>query len=85
MEPDTRHFEASRLRSKGRLEKKCEPDATFGISAILQNEIPGVDCNGDDIRRVAGTVGTVSPLFKIKDSCIAHPFSDLHVVSKLES
>eukprot|EP00438_Fugacium_kawagutii_P006102 Skav203139 [mRNA] locus=scaffold2505:102314:106788:- [translate_table: standard] len=27
-----------------------------------------VDCNGDDIRRVAGTVGTVSPLFKIKDA-----------------
>jgi len=27
-----------------------------------------VDCDGDYIRRVAGTVGTVSPLFKIKDA-----------------
>ncbi|CAE7330224.1 unnamed protein product [Symbiodinium natans] len=27
-----------------------------------------VDCDGDYIRRVAGTVGTISPLFKIKDA-----------------
>lgn len=39
----------------------------FWIFHVLsQNR--GVDCNGDDIRRVAGTVGTVSPLFKIKET-----------------
>ena len=40
----------------------------LSLSCFASKRISGVDCNGDDIRRVAGTVGTVSPLFKIKES-----------------
>ena len=47
-------------------------DTTLGQSdrqslGIRVSRSLGVDCDGDDIRRVAGTVGTKSPLFKIKE------------------
>ena len=52
---------------------------------LISKRISGVDCNGDDIRRVAGTVGTVSPLFKIKESFqVSRPGTCLlHAVAKL--
>lgn len=43
-----------------------------------------VDCNGDDIRRVAGTVGTVPPLFKIKDALMEVYVDDPPDVPDLE-
>ncbi|CAK9038051.1 unnamed protein product [Durusdinium trenchii] len=43
-----------------------------------------VDCNGDDIRRVAGTVGTVSPLFKIKDALMEVYMEEPSGVPELE-
>ena len=41
------------------------------MSKVCREIFLGVDCDGDYIRRVAGTVGTVSPLFKIKE-CLMH-------------
>ena len=50
--------------------KSCQGSSfsQLSLSGFASKRISGVDCNGDDIRRVAGTVGTVSPLFKIKES-----------------